>query len=98
MKILLAHVSHLPHNPCCFQADVVDYYANVVASLYTTQVGTAGTNISYESNCLYTECTIGNWQADKLREVTNTTMAFINSGSIGYTLLLIRLLDSFISS
>lgn len=66
---------------------MVSYYTDVVAALYTTQVGTAGANISYDGSCNITECAIGSWQADQLRRATNTSIGMINSGSIGYALL-----------
>jgi hypothetical protein len=66
---------------------VVNYYTDVVAALYTTQVGTAGADINYDGSCNITECASGSWQADQMRRATNTSIGMINSGSIGYALL-----------
>lgn len=65
------------------QDDVVTYYSDVVNALYTTQLGEAAVNISFEEQCLFTQCTIGSWQADVLREATGTDIGMVNSGSLG---------------
>lgn len=66
------------------QGEVVSYYNNVTGSLYVTQVGSATANFSYQNTCLFTECTIGDWEADVVRNATNADIGIINSGSIGY--------------
>lgn len=66
-----------------FQDDVVAYYDDVVNSLYTTQVGTA-VNISFEEECTFSECTIGDLLADDILQATGAGIGIINSGSIGY--------------
>lgn len=63
------------------QTALIDEYAQIEAK-YTSVIGYSAVDLAFQQNCLFAECTIGDWTGDIFKQLGNTQIAFNNGGSV----------------
>jgi serine/threonine protein kinase/2',3'-cyclic-nucleotide 2'-phosphodiesterase (5'-nucleotidase family) len=63
------------------QTRLVEYYNQLVNST-SEVIGWANVTLGFETNCLFSECVIGDWATDVLRKNVGAQIAFMNGGAI----------------